>query len=49
VDFFTDMLDGAGLDAAGPMIIQRARPLRVTQIRPRTSIVNEMLNSVENI
>ena len=49
VTFKDDGLLGGGLDGGGPMIKVRGRPVRVTLIRPRTSFVQEMLKSVENL
>lgn len=49
VKFIDDLLAGDGLGAGGPMLVVRPQGVRVTLIRPRTSFVNEMLKSVENI
>lgn len=49
VKFRDDLLDAKGIDAGGPMFVMRPRAIRVTLIRPRTSFVNEMLKSVENL
>lgn len=49
VKFIDDLLAGDGLGAGGPMLVVRPQGARVTLIRPRTSFVNEMLKSVENI
>ena len=49
VKFVDDLLDGGGLGATGPMITIRQQTVRVTLIRPRTSFVQELYKSVENI
>ena len=49
VKFVDDLLDARGLDASGPVISIRPVAVRTTLIRPRTSFVPQMLQSVEKI
>ena len=48
-EFSDDPLNAGGFGPDDAAIRVRPGPVRVTLIRPRTSFVNEMLKSVENL